>query len=335
MRIVGRKSLRKCVLLLAVSFLVSSALMCSPILLIQSSKETMEPRDLNLRKISDNSTLTGSSPHSSSSQSQDSLHEQPPLPSHSNTSRSSHKPQLSPRPTSIKNQSDPLNQNHSQLPSPVQLPSKQPSQPPSLPSSKLAPVHKPVIQQPKCTKPHCAEFLTKTDLSRQKSCYMEVTKSNKGVPTKELEAMISENDCNFMNGNGRDPVALISAEGSGNTWVRGLLEKVTGKCTGFNFCDYVMRMKGFIGDNINSGSVLVVKSHMDKPQWVGDARKPFNKFEAKYGSGIFLLRNPYDSLIAEWNRRLTNNVLIKKNLPHNESHVNVAPKDIWCKLQLL
>ena len=73
-----------------------------------------------------------------------------------------------------------------------------------------------------------------------------------------------------MNGAKRDPVALASAEGSGNTWVRGLLERATGFCTGFNFCDYVMRMKGFIGDNINSGSVLVVKTHMDKPQWVGE-----------------------------------------------------------------
>lgn len=147
--------------------------------------------------------------------------------------------------------------------------------------------------------------------------------------------MISENDndCNFMDGKGRDPVALSGAEGSGNTWVRGLLEKTSGFCTGFNFCDYIMRMKGFIGENINSGSVLVVKTHMDKPTWVGEIRsKAFtNSFVANYASAIFLLRNPYDSLIAEWNRRLTNTVLIKEHLPHNESHTNVAPKEIWCK----
>ena len=38
--------------------------------------------------------------------------------------------------------------------------------------------------------------------------------------------------CRFMNGSGRLPVALASFPGSGNTWVRGLLEKITGICTG-------------------------------------------------------------------------------------------------------
>lgn len=133
-----------------------------------------------------------------------------------------------------------------------------------------------------------------------------------------------------MEAKGRSPVALASAEGSGNTWIRGLLEKASGICTGFNYCDYVMRMKGFVGENINSGSVLVVKTHTDHPQWTG-TDSSFNKFEARYGSGIFLVRNPYDSLVAEWNRRLTNQVMIKQKMPHNESHTNVAPKEIWCE----
>ena len=38
--------------------------------------------------------------------------------------------------------------------------------------------------------------------------------------------------CRFMDGKGRLPVALASFPGSGNTWARGLLEKVTGVCTG-------------------------------------------------------------------------------------------------------
>ena len=38
--------------------------------------------------------------------------------------------------------------------------------------------------------------------------------------------------CRFMNGSRRAPVALISFQGSGNTWVRGLLEQATGICTG-------------------------------------------------------------------------------------------------------
>ena len=35
-----------------------------------------------------------------------------------------------------------------------------------------------------------------------------------------------------MSGQGRAAVALVSFPGSGNTWVRGLLESATGICTG-------------------------------------------------------------------------------------------------------
>ena len=38
--------------------------------------------------------------------------------------------------------------------------------------------------------------------------------------------------CHFINGSRRAPVALASFPGSGNTWVRGLLEMATGVCTG-------------------------------------------------------------------------------------------------------
>ena len=38
--------------------------------------------------------------------------------------------------------------------------------------------------------------------------------------------------CRFMNGTHRAAVALASCPGSGNTWVRGLLEQATGICTG-------------------------------------------------------------------------------------------------------
>ena len=38
--------------------------------------------------------------------------------------------------------------------------------------------------------------------------------------------------CHFINGTRRAAVALASFPGSGNTWVRGLLEKTTGVCTG-------------------------------------------------------------------------------------------------------
>ena len=42
----------------------------------------------------------------------------------------------------------------------------------------------------------------------------------------------SDNFCHFQNGTNRHPVALASFPGSGNTWVRGLIQKITGICTG-------------------------------------------------------------------------------------------------------
>ena len=61
---------------------------------------------------------------------------------------------------------------------------------------------------------------------------------------------LKENNCRFIDGRRRLPVALVSAEGSGNHWISGLLEKATGICTGFLHCDYVMRQSGFIGEGI-------------------------------------------------------------------------------------
>ena len=43
---------------------------------------------------------------------------------------------------------------------------------------------------------------------------------------------LTSGKCRFMNGTGRGVVGLVSFPGSGNTWVRGLLQAVTGICTG-------------------------------------------------------------------------------------------------------
>ena len=47
-----------------------------------------------------------------------------------------------------------------------------------------------------------------------------------------LRFVTKKTGCHFMNGTNRAPVALVSFPGSGNTWVRGLLEQATGICTG-------------------------------------------------------------------------------------------------------
>ena len=101
-----------------------------------------------------------------------------------------------------------------------------------------------------CTKRFCAEFLTPGDKYAFNAC------------VKHAEVQEETRSCKFMNQTLRLPVALASFPGSGNTWVRGLLEQTTGICTGSVYCDTSLRRSGgFIGESIRSGAVLVTKTH--------------------------------------------------------------------------
>ena len=52
------------------------------------------------------------------------------------------------------------------------------------------------------------------------------------VKRKRYKGTIQDGDCSFIDGKRRLPVALVSTEGSGNTWVCGLLEKARTKNRG-------------------------------------------------------------------------------------------------------
>lgn len=129
--------------------------------------------------------------------------------------------------------------------------------------------------------------------------------------------------CHFINGTGRPPVGLISFPGSGNTWVRGLLEQVTGICTGSVYCDIGLLEKGFAGENIKNGAVLVVKSHVVFPL-KGNETVTANSRHVHFGGIIFIIRNVFDALEAEMNRQVYN----KHHLSSQswKSHVFTAGK---------
>ena len=100
-----------------------------------------------------------------------------------------------------------------------------------------------------CSERFCMQFLTHDDKDAFDGCIM-------------LTGMEKEKgSCYFMNQTLRFPVALASFQGSGSTWVRGLLEQATGFCTGSVYCDPWLRAGGFTGENIRSGAVLVTKTH--------------------------------------------------------------------------
>ena len=79
----------------------------------------------------------------------------------------------------------------------------------------------------KCSDKYCSEHLTESE----RHSFEECTKRT-ATAEHRLGPIVSNDTCHFQNGTNRHPVALASFPGSGNTWMRGLLQKITGICTG-------------------------------------------------------------------------------------------------------
>ena len=96
-------------------------------------------------------------------------------------------------------------------------------------------------------------------------------------------------------------VALVSFHGSGNTWVRHLIEQATGIFTGSIYCDPGLKV-AFPGESVISGNVIVTKTHMSDSVELPDDIRIFTG-KTYYDKAILLVRNPYDALVSEANRR--------------------------------
>ena len=66
----------------------------------------------------------------------------------------------------------------------------------------------------------------------------------------------------------------------------------SGVLSGSVYKDYALLKNGFPAENVMNGSVIVVKTH----EWGPEAMQPFDK-------AILLVREPFSSLRAEFNRR--------------------------------
>lgn len=95
----------------------------------------------------------------------------------------------------------------------------------------------------------------------------------------------------------------MSLPGSGNTWVRGLLEKATGICTGSIYCDRTLREGGFCGEGLRGTNLIAVKTHDSSLAWRGGGRAEPTR--PVFDKAIFLIRNPFRAIIAEWNRQIS------------------------------
>ena len=154
-----------------------------------------------------------------------------------------------------------------------------------------------------CRDEVCSEFLTGSDMPHFNYCINKTWKT--------MERNFSQSSCIFINGSHMYPVGLASYPGSGNTWVRGMLQRVTGLCTGAIYCDITLRQGEFPGESIRSGVTFLVKSHQTDPRWEGilyDKQAPYTYFKKLqdvpvYSGGIFIMRNPFHAMVAEFKRK--------------------------------
>lgn len=86
--------------------------------------------------------------------------------------------------------------------------------------------------------------------------------------------------------------ALASFPGSGNTWLRYLLQQATGILTGSVYKDYGLLKSGFPAESIANSSVLIVKTH----EWGSHVW-------TKFGKAVLLVRDPAKAILAEFNRQ--------------------------------
>ena len=85
-------------------------------------------------------------------------------------------------------------------------------------------------------------------------------------------------------------VALGSFPGSGNSWVRELLESATGIYTGAVYCDGSFVAAGMIGEGVTTENVIAVKSH-DSPSKT--------KSRINHTRAIYIVRSPFRSFLSE------------------------------------
>ena len=107
--------------------------------------------------------------------------------------------------------------------------------------------------KPLCADPLCKEYLSKSEKYLFHKCLYETTHPRLNKLSEGPLVEETPSPCRFQNANemrSNHTTLLVSFPGSGNTWVRGLLQQLTGICTGSVFCDIDLRRRGFPGDGI-------------------------------------------------------------------------------------
>jgi len=113
----------------------------------------------------------------------------------------------------------------------------------------------------------------------------------------------------------RNPVALASFPGSGNTWLRFLIEQGSRVYTGSAYQDQALN-ETYAGEGMISSAVIAVKTHYPCPNcwtyqkcsWCAGTlpvTASMTGMVKDADAAVFMLRSPFDALLAEFHRLRT------------------------------
>ena len=135
---------------------------------------------------------------------------------------------------------------------------------------------------------------SKAQMAFLKCAGMLALKWHGSQPKSPISLPPSQQHCKKMSFKNSGPVvALASFPGSGNSWVRQLLESATGIYTGAVYCDSAYVKAGMIGEYVITNNVLAVKNH----------HLPHSVMERlNNDKAIYVVRSPFGAILSENNR---------------------------------
>merc|ERR1712029_560665 len=125
-------------------------------------------------------------------------------------------------------------------------------------------------------------------VNARSASYANVPRWNNGSCQKLIHRVAPPQDATPL-------TALASFPGSGNTWLRYLIQKASCYMTGSVYGKW---KKEFPGEGIENSSMVVVKTHYPMCQGPRPAQHGFNHFS----KAILLVRDPFEAILAEFNR---------------------------------
>lgn len=147
----------------------------------------------------------------------------------------------------------------------------------------------------------CKAWLSSSDREKAKHC-VQMTIERLNLTREGMTPYLSCS-CRLLKRPLRGRVLLTSLPGSGNTWVRNMLESVTGVCTGSLWCDCSLRVRNMCGEGVRSPLLLVIKSHTHEVHWnLPDEWRRDGGSTPYADAVVFIHRDPFAATVAERHR---------------------------------